>query len=571
MDGRRLRRQEGPRGRPPGRRRHHRAYCLAALRGECRRLETTGNKDPSRLWTQFFVPLPDDRGAVVGGMLIARDITDHRRAERQLLASRRQLAEAQRIAQVGSWEWDLETDELAFSDEFCRILGRPPGLRMAAADVAELVYPADLERVEAEMARMRTDPTPFAVEHRIVRHDGAIRTVLARGEGVVDTDGRVVRFVGTDQDVTDHRKAGADRRRLLNRVYEAQEGQDRRLAADLHDGHVQSLAAIGFKLEQARLRLGASGSPEVDELLWQVTKDLSAEVTSLRRTIGRLRPLVLVEDGLEAALREEAKSACNQAALVSCEVISELDGRLDPVVETALFRVAQQALANVVDHAGATHALVAIECSARGVTLRVSDDGCGFDPDHVQVLADIAHFGLIAMRERVEALGGRFQVITAPGERDGGGGQAAVDRPDREVGAMTLPRLLVVDDHDMLRQALVELLRQAGFDIVGEAADGADAVALAKQLEPDVVLMDLRMPVLGGLDATRLIKDACPAIQVVLLTAFEGPALQQQAEEAGCFAFLVKGGSPGDLRLVLHQAVAARRALLSRGSPALDA
>jgi len=86
------------------------------------------------------------------------------------------------------------------------------------------------------------------------------------------------------------------------------------------------------------------------------------------------------------------------------------------VVETALFRVAQQALANVVDHAGATHALVAIECSAKGVTLRVSDDGCGFDPDHVQVLADIAHFGLIAMRERVEALGGRFQVITAPGD-----------------------------------------------------------------------------------------------------------------------------------------------------------
>jgi signal transduction histidine kinase len=123
----------------------------------------------------------------------------------------------------------------------------------------------------------------------------------------------------------------------------------------------ESLAAIGFKLEQARLRLRASGSPEVDELLWQVTKDLSAEVSSLRRTIGRLRPLVPVEDGLEAALREEAKSACNRAALVTCEIVSELEGRLDPVVETALFRVAQQAL------------------------------------------ADVAHFGLIAMPERVEA------------------------------------------------------------------------------------------------------------------------------------------------------------------------
>ena len=135
---------------------------------------------------------------------------------------------------------------------------------------------------------------------------------------------------------------------------------------------------------------------------------------------------------------------------------------------------------------------------------------------------------------------------------------------------MTLPRLLVVDDHDMLREALVELLVQAGFEVVGEAADGADAVALAKQLEPEVVLMDLRMPVLGGLDATRLIKDARPATQVVLLTAFESPALQQLAEEAGCFAYLVKGGPPGTLRLVLHQAVAARRALHPPGSPAVD-
>jgi DNA-binding NarL/FixJ family response regulator len=135
---------------------------------------------------------------------------------------------------------------------------------------------------------------------------------------------------------------------------------------------------------------------------------------------------------------------------------------------------------------------------------------------------------------------------------------------------VTLPRLLVVDDHDMLREALVELLVQAGFGVVGEAADGVDAVALAKQLEPDVVLMDLRMPVLGGLDATRLIKDAHPATQVVLLTAFESPVLQQQAKEAGCFAYLVKGGPPGTLRLVLHQAVAARRALHPPGSPAVD-
>jgi DNA-binding NarL/FixJ family response regulator len=137
---------------------------------------------------------------------------------------------------------------------------------------------------------------------------------------------------------------------------------------------------------------------------------------------------------------------------------------------------------------------------------------------------------------------------------------------------MSRPRLLVVDDHQMLRTALIDLLVQAGFEVVADAADGADAVALAKQLEPDVVLMDLRMPVMGGLDATRLIKDARPDIQVILLTAFESPALQQQAEEAGCFAYLVKGGPPGDLRLTLHEAIVWRRSLRPPpGSPSVDA
>ncbi|HEV2872348.1 MAG TPA: ATP-binding protein [Actinomycetota bacterium] len=392
------------------------ASCRAALRGEVSRFETTGNLDPSRLWAMQFLPLPAERGAIVGGMVLARDITRQRCAERQLEASRHQLAEAQRIAQIGSWEWDVVANEVTVSDELCRLIGLPLGSRWTMEEgVARLIPKMEIEQVERLVERMRTDPSPYAHEHRMVASDGSIRTFLARGEGMVDEDGRVVRFIGTDQDITERRQADAERRRLLHRVYEAQEGQDRRLAADLHDGHVQSLAAIGFKLEQARLRLGASASPEVDELLWQVTKDLSAEVTSLRRTIGRLRPLVLVEDGLEAALREEAKSACNRAALAACDVTSELDGRLDPVVETALFRVAQQALANVVDHAGATYALVAIECTGNGVVLRVSDDGCGFDPDHVQVLGDIAHFGLIAMRERVEALGGRFRVTTEPG------------------------------------------------------------------------------------------------------------------------------------------------------------
>jgi PAS domain S-box-containing protein len=103
------------------------ARCRAALAGQYRQLEMAGHHDPSRMWTLHFVPLPDERGAVTGGMLICRDVTEQRRAEQLLRASRRQLADAQRIAQVGSWEWDLDTDELMASAEFCRIFGLPSG------------------------------------------------------------------------------------------------------------------------------------------------------------------------------------------------------------------------------------------------------------------------------------------------------------------------------------------------------------------------------------------------------------------------------------------------------------
>ena len=113
------------------------------------------------------------------------------------------------------------------------------------------------------------------------------------------------------------------------------------------------------------------------------------------------------------------------------------------------------------------------------------------------------------------------------------------------------PRVLLADDHDRLREALRDLLVETGFEVVGESGDGADAVAMARVLEPDVVVIDLRLPMLNGLDATRLIKDARPATQVVVLSAFESPELERQALDAGAFAYLDKGTMARRLHRVL--------------------
>ena len=123
---------------------------------------------------------------------------------------------------------------------------------------------------------------------------------------------------------------------------------------------------------------------------------------------------------------------------------------------------------------------------------------------------------------------------------------------------MTRPTVLVADDHRQFREALVALLELDGFEVVGQAADGADAVALAKQLRPDVVVIDLKMPVLNGLDATRLVRDALPSTPVVVLTAFTGDELERAAVAAGATAYVAKDANLEELRAPLAAAVAAR-------------
>lgn len=123
------------------------------------------------------------------------------------------------------------------------------------------------------------------------------------------------------------------------------------------------------------------------------------------------------------------------------------------------------------------------------------------------------------------------------------------------------PRVLLVEDDRDVREALRELLEDTNIDVVGEAGDGSQGLEMARERTPDVVLMDLRMPVMGGLEASRRLKEEMPLIQVVILTAYDDPALMEDATNAGVYAYLVKGCPPRMLGEVAIQAWEMKRAL----------
>lgn len=149
-------------------------------------------------------PLRADDAAIVGCVGVAIDRTKQKQVERQLALSSRRLEEAQRFAHVGSFEWDVARDAIAWSDELHRIFGIEKGqFAGTAAAFFERVHPDDLERMRRSMAETLKDAKPFAHEHRIVRPDGSVRLLQTRGDVVTDDAGTPLRVVGSSWDATD--------------------------------------------------------------------------------------------------------------------------------------------------------------------------------------------------------------------------------------------------------------------------------------------------------------------------------------------------------------------------------
>ncbi|HYS66257.1 MAG TPA: cache domain-containing protein [Paraburkholderia sp.] len=217
---------------------------------------------------------------------------------------------------------------------------------------------------------------------------------------------------------TEYRSADAKLRRLARQVVESQENERARLSRELHDGISQMMVSVKLLLESALARFERSETrvPAAEAALSTSLTRLGDTLREVRRISHALRPSMLDDLGVAAALEQLTRELGEQSGIeIGFTQIAHTHAAVLPeAVNTVLFRIAQEALTNIVRHAQASSAAMALELSSDAVTLTVADDGRGFDVTHAFV-GRRSGVGLRNMRERLEALGGNLSLSSQPG------------------------------------------------------------------------------------------------------------------------------------------------------------
>lgn len=354
-------------------------------------------------------PVLDATGAPLGVGTVATDITERRLAEQALREQRTLLAEAQKLAGLGCWEWDPGSGRVTWSDEMYAIYGVDPAhFRPSFEAYLERIHPQDRSRAAATVALALMDNRAFSMDERIVRPDGAVRQLRSHGEVVRDESGRPIKVVGACIDVTEQKMAEAALRALTRRLVQAEETERKRIARELHDRVGQNLSALNINLD---ILLGHLEDRALRRRLEDSLKLVDGTLQSIENVMAELRPALLDEYGLAAALSWYGQEYAQRTGIQVAVQAGEAGKTLAQEAAVALFRIAQEALNNAAKHSSAKTIAVELEESGGELTLSVRDDGRGFDP----AAAPRGRWGMTTMRERAEAAGGVFSIQSSPG------------------------------------------------------------------------------------------------------------------------------------------------------------
>jgi PAS domain S-box-containing protein len=357
----------------------------------------------------------------------------------------------------------------------------------------------------------------------------------------------------------------AQLRALAGELTLSEQRERSRLAKILHDHLQQLLVAAKFRLAI----LGKDSEELIKQAIKEVEELIDESIASSRSLTAELSPPILHEAGLNAGLSWLARRMTDRHGLLVDLELEDIEPLPDDL-KILLYESVRELLFNTAKHAHTRSAIVNMRRVDGMLQLGVSDQGIGFDPSVMARAGESGRgFGLFSIRERLELFGGRFEIQSTKGQ----GSRISlivpisqhvpVQLPSTEVAASpiifdskqnvaSVPgrkiRVLLADDHAIVRQGVANLLgNEPDIEIVGEAADGQQAVELAAKLIPDVILMDMSMPKLNGVEATRAIINDYPHIRIIGLSMFEENDRAQALLDAGASSFMTKSGPSTEL------------------------
>jgi PAS domain S-box-containing protein len=340
-------------------------------------------------------------------------VEQRKRVEEVLRQKEIELHEAQRIAQVGSWQWDPDHDAVDWSPELYRIAGRDPSLpAVTYAEHSHLYTPESWERLRSAVEQALEDAVPYHLDLQMRHRDGTMRWVTARGEPRLDSLGRVVQLRGTLHDITEQKRTEEALSTLGSRLIQAQEHERTRIARELHDDIGQRLAMLVIELEQLR-RDSSDLSPELRNHiaeLWKQTSEIAADTQTLSHELHSSKlELLGIIPAMRAFCREFSEQQKVEIDFESNDISTSES--VPPDVSLCLFRVLQEALHNSAKHSGVRHFEARLWRTSGAMHLTVGDSGAGFDYEAAKKGRGL---GLISMHERVKLVKGILSVESHP-------------------------------------------------------------------------------------------------------------------------------------------------------------
>ena len=352
-------------------------------------------------------------------------------------------------------------------------------------------------------------------------------------------------------------------KQLTIKLSNAEDEERRRIAIILHDDLQQYLAAVSFRLQ---ILSACSNDDARNESLGLIKNLVYESIKKCRSLTHELSPPVLHQNGLLAALNWLAG---DMEAKHGFKIVLESEPEAEPnspELASFLFCSVRELVFNAMKHSGIDTAIVEAQSKGSWIQISVKDKGKGFLPDKIrQKYGFFSGLGLPTIEERITFIGGAFEIESAPGkgcsitlhipnERQAGGQRKDIPSESVEKTADSTStssnkiRILLADDHAVMRDGLANLLEDEEYvEIVGLASDGVEVVRLAEELNPDLILMDISMPNMDGIEATARIRADHPDIRIVGLSMHDDNGSRERIIRAGASAFVTKSAGPDRL------------------------